>query len=67
MHTFSTLLALAVSAAMAFASPTPGPITTLDVFVPPVIVPDAETVWQAGKNFNVTWCVHYGGEAVTSG
>ncbi|KAL6302822.1 hypothetical protein BKA93DRAFT_827119 [Sparassis latifolia] len=31
------------------------PIRIRDVFVPPIITPNASTVWEIGQQYNVTW------------
>lgn len=63
MRTFLNLLVAAaglLAATSVRASPTPidGP-HTLDVFVPTIITPDAETVWEVGHAYDVTWCAFY--------
>lgn len=60
MRTFSNFIIAAVgllAAGSARASPTPVAVrSALDVYVPTIITPDAETVWAVGKTFEVTWC-----------
>ncbi|KAJ7625800.1 hypothetical protein FB45DRAFT_836078 [Roridomyces roridus] len=45
---FTALLAAAANAAAV-------PLTTRDVFTPPVTYPHAGTVWVSGQTHNVTW------------
>lgn len=33
----------------------PMPLHKRDVFVPPVVTPDANTVWVVGQYYDVTW------------
>ena len=33
----------------------PMPLLKRDVFVPPVLTPNSETVWVVGQRYNVTW------------
>ena len=60
MRTFSNFIIAAVgllAAGSARASPAPIAVPhPLDVYAPPIITPDAKTVWGVGKTFEVTWC-----------
>lgn len=59
MRTFSNFIIAAVgllAAGSARASPAPVAVrSALDVYAPPVITPNAQTVWVVGKTFEVTW------------
>ncbi|KAL0574376.1 hypothetical protein V5O48_007577 [Marasmius crinis-equi] len=51
-----SLLSLLVTAASVSAAPSQSPsVTKRDVWSPPIISPDASTVWVTGGTFNVTW------------
>lgn len=59
MSTKFVLAALGSAAALfgsAAAAPT---IAPLDVYDPPVLVPNFATVWHPGEKTNVTWCVFF--------
>ena len=49
-------LALGLFSQTAAAAST-GTVGTQDVYVPPVLTPDADTVWFTGRTYNVTWYV----------
>jgi hypothetical protein len=42
---------------VALASPIPSPGNILDVFVPPIILPDDHTVWKVNSTQTVSWYV----------
>ncbi|KAI0714895.1 hypothetical protein C8Q76DRAFT_440184 [Earliella scabrosa] len=47
-------LALGLFSQTAAAAST-GTVGTQDVYVPPVLTPNADTVWFTGRTYNVTW------------
>jgi hypothetical protein len=58
---FATLL---LSASTILAAPVE--FTPRDVWVPKILSPDATTVWQVGKTYNVTWSLDQKPENVTN-
>ena len=54
---------LGLSAILAFFVVTAGtgasPTSKRDVFSPPITCPNADTVWQTGEQYEVTWYVYH--------
>ncbi|KAF8591332.1 hypothetical protein K439DRAFT_1627051, partial [Ramaria rubella] len=55
MTRFAAFFALAFALAGVRAAPTLDARKALDVFDPPILYPNAATVWFAGQSHNVTW------------
>jgi len=63
-----TLTTLLVSAFALLVSPASAiPIEVRDVFVPPILTPDAATVWTVGSLQNVTWSTADAPTQITNG
>jgi len=54
MNKFTTFFFFSLLSFFAFVTAFPVNVVR-DVFVPPVITPNASTVWVVGQNYNVTW------------
>ncbi|KAF8592125.1 hypothetical protein K439DRAFT_1324806 [Ramaria rubella] len=55
MARISAFIALACALVGVGASPTLDARGALEVFDPPILIPNATTVWTAGQTHNVTW------------
>ena len=53
MNTLTSMFFFALIAFVTFA--TALPLNKRDVFVPPVLYPNSETIWVVGDRHNVTW------------
>ena len=51
---FGCLFVLAIASVLNAA-----PLEKRDVYAPPVISPQADTVWVTGQTYNVTWYVWF--------
>ncbi|KAF8592122.1 hypothetical protein K439DRAFT_386795 [Ramaria rubella] len=55
MARITVFIALACALVGVGASPTLDARGALDIFDPPILIPNATTVWTAGQSHNVTW------------
>ncbi|KAJ8489161.1 hypothetical protein ONZ45_g13691 [Pleurotus djamor] len=56
MYFTKAILASAISTLALFTSvANTAPVEIRDVYVPPILYPNAETVWKVGQRHNVTW------------
>jgi hypothetical protein len=56
---FFFTLFFAMLSVMPLVNTLPIELVQRDVYVPPVLYPDANAVWKVGTKHNVAWCVFW--------
>jgi len=55
MQFTTTTFFFALFSTMSLVNALPVQLTTRDVYAPPVLYPNASTIWTVGSKYNVTW------------